>query len=193
MQTASLKPTYEIISTSGNGSMSSICYACINEGGYRPIGLIFSINSGGVDKTVNGTPNSILALKKKTGINLKITAVLNNISLATTTNGHLLIEIYKFIDLNDTSILTNPIWVSANDDSCILYDISSTAITLTNGTLLFSQYTSQDIDQANIKGDNIAINTNNDNLTDIICIVVRNSKNNNDENIVCSAIWTEYI
>ena len=195
IQTASLPPTYEIISTSGNGSMSTICYTSINEGGYRPIGLLFSANTGNTEKEFTATPICALALKKKTGINLKVTGILTSISTATTTNAHLLVEVYKFIDLDDTTFLTGQSWVSVNDESCMLYDIDSTSITLTNGILIYSQYSSQDMDQVNfnIKCDNAAITTNNDGQTDVICIVVRNSNNNNLENIVCSATWSEYI
>lgn len=194
IQTASLPPTVEIISTGGSGSMSQVCFTSVSEGGYNLTGNSFSINNVRTTKTIDSTPVAIITLRlKSTGAFPKVTALYNNFSIISTTSANSLVEIYKFNDLSDTSVLTSPSWVSVNDDSAVEYDVSSTAVVLTNGILIESYYVSAGNDfgaQRNTNNKYIAVND--DGVSDLLCLVVR-SVGNQNESYLASIAWDEFI
>ncbi len=194
---ASLPITFEMISTGGNGSLNETCMSAICEGGVLPIGRIFSVNTGITEKSINNIANSIIALKFLSNDNNdKITAIIKDITILTTSNANTLVELYKFFDMPDTMILTNPSWVSVLDGgSALQYDISSTAIDLTYGIKIDSTYFSSKSNSTNldINGDNNFITTNPVGISDLFCLVVQKVGGGGFEDYSASITWKEFI
>jgi len=194
MQTASLPPFYEISSGGDSGSMECVCYTSISEGGFPPIGNLFSVNSGATDKTVNTTPQCLLALRVTSTANFsKITAIIKHIHVMCTSTANSLVEIFIFHDTADTAVLTGQSWVSANAESGVEYDISSTAFTATGGNLIDSYYISNKSDSiGQVAGDNDYLTSNPAGVSDLYCITVRSLTAQN-EDYFCAVNWGEYI
>jgi hypothetical protein len=189
ISTASLKHTYEILSTGGSGSMSSGCQTVLSEGGFRPHGKHFSANMGTSTQSVGSTIAPLIVLRIKAGkkINLK----LHNITVMSTSGSNFLVEIWKFNDITVGSILNDTTFISANNDSDVEYNTAATTITTTNGYVINSAYSSNN-------NDNISFGiTENGQLSesagvpDLFAICVTSVGGN--ENYIASVSWTESI
>lgn len=191
IQTASLPPTYEIVSTSGTGSMKQLCYTVISEGGYNPSGKVFSANSGITEKTINSTPQSVVAIRLKSGITSKMILRLTSMNVTSTSSANSIVRLFRFVD--NTTALTGAVWTSVNPQSAVEYDISSTTIDLTGGTEVRSAYFSGKSDQLTFKNTKSNfVSTNMDGVSDLLVIVVQSISGIN-EKYVGSMTWREVI
>lgn len=139
IQTASLPPTYEILSTGGSGGMKQICFDVTSEGGYLPYGNVFSSNMGTSSKNT-GSSVPLIAIKLNSTSITQINILdIQGISITSTSS---VFEIWKFTDIVSSTVLTGESFVSPNANSQALVDISSTALDTTNGVLLNSSYAS---------------------------------------------------
>jgi hypothetical protein len=189
ISTASLKHTYEIISTGGSGSMTSGCQTILSEGGFRPHGKHFSVNMGTATKSVGSTIEPLIVLKIKSG--KKINAELHNVSVMSTSGANMLVEIWKFNDITSASILNNNTFVSANVDSDVEYNIAATSITTTNGVIINSAYSSNNNDAISFGITENGQLSQSANIPDIFAICVTSVGGN--ENYIGSVSWTESI
>ena len=194
IQTASLPITYEISSLAGSvGSLKQLCYTVISEGGFNPLGYAFTAGMGTTTKSTQGANTlPLVAIRLKTGNNLKVIANMTNTSVLCTTAGNSVISIYKFDDLVATSILTGSSFVSANADSAVEYDVSATAISLTGGALLQQYYFSDVADTASIIGvANAYLSGNILGVSDLIVLCVNSI--GSTETYLGSITWKEVI
>ena len=193
METASLPVTYEISSTSGAGSMVQICSSVISEGGFNPIGRQFSADRFRNTRACGNTREPLLSIKLKSDSkSLKCQVNVLNVNCISTSNGNVLIEIYKIFDTAPGSFLTGSNFTSAGTDSCIEYDINANDITITNAFKIGSSYMSNNNDsvQIDVKSSNSYLTSSNG-VSDIIAIV--GTAVNNNENVVAAITWEEYL
>lgn len=193
-QMASLPVRCEIISTGGSGSISQCCYSVISEGGFNPQGELFSANRGLTTISISGTPDPVIAIRlKSTGILPKINVFVKYYNILCTSSSNSILEVYKFQDTTATSILTGSSFVSADTDSAVEYDVSSTAITLTGGRLIETAYISSDINitSSSVNDKNYSLTTNIDGVSDLIVLVVTSTGQN--QSYLGSMTWLEVI
>jgi hypothetical protein len=193
VHTASLPPTYELISTGGAGSMQQICYTAISEGGFNARGLTFAADMGNSSKTINATEEPLMTLRHKTGASTsRINSLVKSVSVVSTSGANGVIRVYKFIDTAAATILTGSSFVSANSESSMEYDISATAGTFTTGILLASKYFSNNNDQISIAiGRNGISGSNIDLVSDLI--VVTGQSLGANESFIAAVEWDEFI
>ena len=190
IRTASLPPTYEIISTGGSGSLKMICHTCISEGGYRPVGSAFSVNMGESTKNINGR-SPLLALRLKTGrisnINLK------NVSVMSTTGANFLVELWRFVDTTNSVVLNNTTFISANTESDVEYNTAATNIDVSGGLLMSSRYTSNNNDSLRFEkfSESSTVTINYNSIPDLFVVCVTSVGNN--ETYIGSVDWSETI
>lgn len=189
IKTASLPPTYEIISTGGSGSMTSICQTAISEGGFNPLGLIYSANMGESTQSISSRA-PLMVLRIKSGSLTQI--AIKKISILSTSAANALVEVYRFVDTTAASILDDTTFISANAESNIEYNTAASTIAVTSGVLLSSIYFSNDADSINIEDDseNTSITVSNG-VSDLIAICVTSLGPR--ENFIASVNWTESI
>ena len=189
MRTASLPPTYELVSTGGSGSMSQICYSVISEGGYRPTGPVFSANTGTTAVTIN-TIEPIITIRLKTGSIANVVPL--SVSVVSTSASNTLIELYRFVDTAASSVLNNTTFISANAESEVEYNTAATTITTTGGLLLSSAYSSNNQDAISIgkQDDNGTLSISNG-VSDLLVVAITTVGGN--ESFVASITWREVI
>ncbi len=143
--TPTLPVRYQIISSGANaGEMIQICATVISDGGFSPIGHVFSIGRG----TGNGTyPNGVtqagtlaisttelpvLSLRlNNTGIRTLVKIL--GAELVLTSGGVVSYRLYRFIPPN-SAVLTGAVWTSVESRSQVEYDTTASAINTTNPT-----------------------------------------------------------
>jgi hypothetical protein len=183
---ASLPPTYELIGTSGNGTMYAICFTVISEGGYNPVGRGFSANKGTSTENVN-TIEPVLSIRLKSG--QKINAIVNGVSVMSTSGANFLVELWRFVD--NTGALNNPSWISANSESGVEYDENSNNLNTTGGLLLYSAYSSNNIDGIQINEVPNGVLSISNGISDLFVIAITTVGGN--ENYSVSINWREFI
>ena len=165
----------EITTTSGGGTLREICGTVISEGGFDIKGYAFAAYGTGL-LAMTTTVRPVISLRlKNTGIFPKINVILEQVSVIVPGNTSRILTIYMFKDLATASVLTGSNFVSANVNSAIEYDVTSSAITLTNGTLLSVTLIAATSDQVTLSPDikssnNYILTSNISGLTDIVCI-----------------------
>lgn len=190
IKTASLHPTYQIISTGGAGSMTAICYTVLSEGSDNPIGDSYSINMGTTSRATSGTV-PLMTLRLKTGA--ISTAILNAISIIATANANFLTHVWRFVDVAASTVLNETTFISTNDDSSVEYNIAATTVTTTGGLLIYSAYTSNSTNTVNIDNKNkTAYLSMNAGVSDLIVVAVTTVGNAN-EDYLCAIDWSEFI
>jgi len=138
---AKLPIRYEIQSTSAvNAEMRMICSTVISEGGFEPIGYLFS-EGRTTSKTVSAsifTPIISLRLKL-TEPNNRLTILFRSIDIINTTaNRFVHYRLYKVFDIAD---ITGASWSDVNlIDSSAQIDFSATAINTTKSKYILSGY-----------------------------------------------------
>ena len=185
----SLPPTYEIISSGGNGSMTTICQTAINEGDYLPRGNIFSVNMGTSTQVINNNREPLIVLRLKP--NTISIASLRSISIISTSGANTLIEIYKFVDKDVSSILNNTTFISAGDSSSVEYNLDASNINITDGLLFHTKYFSNNNDSIVLNGIENDKLTMSNGISDVIAICATSLGGN--ENYIASASWIELI
>ena len=131
---------YELFSTGGVGRMIQICSTVISDGGYNPLGSVFSGSNGATSVTVTTTETPVLGLRLKPGRKRTILSIIN-VSLQSDTANNTLFRIYRFNPPNG-SVLTGDIWSNVHSRSAAELFNGNTAATFVNtgGTLLAEQY-----------------------------------------------------
>ena len=192
IQTASLLPTYEIVSTGGAGSMGQICYTVISEGGYTPIGNSFSINMGVTTRTISSVAYPIISLRIK-DLSKKSIA-LGRLSIISTTGANTLVEILKFNNTAASSVLDNLTFADADAaNSVVEYNTSATSILSTTGsTVIASAYFSNNNDSINIERPPNSTLSVVDSVSDLLVVCVRKIGTGTEE-VIASISWFEYI
>lgn len=189
IQTASLPPTYEIISTLGSGSMKQICFEVSSEGGFSQYGNVFSANMGETSKNT-GTSVPLIAIKLSPTSIVQINILeMQGISITSVSS---LFEIWKFSDVESSSVLTGASFVSPNSNSQALIDTSSTAIVTTNGVLLTSIYASESTNSftaSNKKNASITVSAG---ISDLIVLMVTQIGGSTDD-FIGSVTWEEIV
>ena len=188
ISTASLPPTYEIISTGGSGSMRSMCYTVFSEGGFIPIGTEFSANMGITTKSVSSI-EPLIVIRIKSGS--KINVDLLNISVISTSGANMLIELYKFVDTTAGSILNDTTFISANSESGIEYNVAATTITVTNGLLFDSGYFSNNNDSLTFTNSENGRMGTSAGTSDLLAVCATSI--GAAENIIASITWLESV
>jgi hypothetical protein len=194
MTRATLPIRYQINNTgtsTGSGKLKMICSTVASEGGYNPLGRIFSAGRGnGSSISVSTTLIPLMAIRLKSEFN-RVNVKLYGFSLLSSGNTDICLYLYHFLSPSSDP-LTNERWVSAGDESSIEYDISSTALSTTNGLLLFQNYLYEKIDyNTNVFDRTINITSNIDGVSDII-VLAGQKLTNGRNNVFCSLQWTEY-
>lgn len=192
IKTASLPIRGEITSTSGSGNMLMICGTAISEGGYNPIGKVFSVNRGISLQSIGTTPEPLICIRIKDANPWpKVSVRIIGVSAISTTGANALIELYKFDNVDETTALTGESFTSAGTDSAVEYDISATDITLTSGQLIFSEYFSNDSDQLNFNNIDTARINHTLGTSSWIALVARTITAT--ESFLGSLTWKEFI
>ncbi len=205
MQSANQPIRYEILANNTaapSGSLRMICSTVISDGGYNPVGEIFSVNnvvspravgSNSIEPILNLRlkPTGATGAERKASVNLKQISITGN----TANPNPRIAEIWLTQDQDD-SILTSPSWISANDESAVEYDITSTVIDTTNSVLIQSiTFESRVPLTAPIEDSIISLTTNTETIgatgvSDIFSIVVNNPAGGNID-ILATATWEE--
>lgn len=192
MRTASLYPTYELISTgAGTGSMTAICQTVMSEGGYSPIGSHYSANNGiTVVSIPASTRRPVFSLRLSAGalVNIKT----ENINCVSTSTAIAVVEIWRYNDANATGALTGASWVNATGFSKAQYDVSATSMVTTGGTMLDSIYMSSSTNVTAFPISENGLITNVSGTSDVIVVAVTHTSGS-AESFVASITWSEYI
>jgi len=183
---ASLPLRWQIISTDGAGSMRAICGTIISEGGFNPIGKVFTADTGLVTKTVN-SEIPVISLRINSSFPKIMLKLINHNAVCTTT-GHVLVRLWLFYDTVATSILTGSSFVSPLNSKAE-YDISSTVVNTTNGRLFYSTYFSSSINQSSFLNTDDLILTYNNGISTLLVLTCQSIGQN--ESIVASITWDE--
>jgi hypothetical protein len=186
---ASLPLRWEIISTGGVGSMKAICGTVISEGGFNPIGSIFSANMGSSTKAVNNE-NPLIALRVKSS-NSKTLIILKNYTVMSSSGANVIVRVWKFRDVTAASVLTGSSFNSVNTNSVAEYDVSSSAISTTGGQLMFNTYFSNNNDQIPLINSQDTDMSFNNGLSELIVITAETIGGN--ENLIAGLTWKEIV
>lgn len=196
MNTASLPCRYEAASTvaSAVGEMIHVCSAVISEGGFTPIGRLFTATQGNTLQTVGTIEEPVIAIRLKS-TNPKINIRLDDIQSICTTGGNSVWRLYLFRDIVASSILGGGTsWVSAGTDSAVEYDVSSSTITTTGGVVINTGFISNNNDFITINltnNNNSTLTSNISDLSDVMVFTMQTFTGN--ESYSASMTWSEII
>lgn len=189
MTTACLPVRYEITSTGAAGNLRAICSTVISEGGYSNRSLPRAKSTALTGRNLSDTEfRPLICIRLKSG-NIDSIVTPSKFDLYGLQQAAF---IYRVI-LNPT--LTGASWVSADANSRVEYDISSTA--LSGGTVI-----NEGIFVGSNKGGAASVSSNEidfsqqlgrtiDGVSDIYCIAAIATTNNDDA--VASLSWQEHI
>lgn len=138
---------YEIISTSGTGSMLSICASVASEAGYslQTYPFSFGLTAG---KTVTGAETYLLGVRLK---NLRRTIIrLLSGSFLSLSTGDMLFRVYIILSPVSVPITGTLTWLSVNANSAMEYNTNGTGFNLTNAILLYEEFISDAISSTRV-------------------------------------------
>lgn len=142
IKSAKLPIRYEIESSSGvSAEMRMICSTVISDGGFEPVGKLYSISritAVSITSSTTFAPVISLRLKETDPVN-RISIVLKKLSLFNSA-GSTNFAGFRLYLLPDDSALTGESWVNVSSNSAAQYDISASAVTLTNAYLIDSGF-----------------------------------------------------
>lgn len=150
MQTPNLPVRWEITRTAagpgGDATLEAICCSVMSEGGQQPAGIVLSADRGTSTRTVpNGSYTPLIAIRLKSALsvppvsnaNLRRTVFIVGMDLHdATTNGTVN---WRLLKNPIRGAGTAPSWVSADANSSIEYDVTSTEA-ITGGQLSYAGY-----------------------------------------------------
>lgn len=136
------------VAPSGPAEMVQIASTLISEGGFDPLGDIFSVSNSGT-KSVSTVPYPIVSLRlnstSSAPIRPRVTLNVLKLSTICTSGGNIIFRIYKFHNPEQFGAgpLTGAVWINSNTDPGILnsageYDLTATALDLTGVTYPFT-------------------------------------------------------
>jgi hypothetical protein len=130
---------YELESTGGVGDMTQICATVVSDGGYTPLGSVYSASNGATTVTVTTTETPVLALRLKSARKRTTISVINT-SLQSDTANNVLFRVYRF--LPPVTALTGAVWGSVDSRSAVEFFNGNTVATIdvTGGIKLAEQY-----------------------------------------------------
>jgi hypothetical protein len=147
---ASLPIRYELTGTNpaSGAEMRQVCSTIISEGGYQPIGRVFSANRFRSLVSVAATELPIITIRKSSA-RVRGTVYIKSISMSSTATANCLFQGYVFYPFDTLSPLTGASFASASTNSLVEYDISATAVDLTGVTYPFDRVYSAYYSDAN--------------------------------------------
>ncbi len=180
---------YRIESAGNTGRMIDLAQSA-HVYGSMPVGKPFSINRGTTTVPITATREPVLTLRMKAGS--KAVAQLRDISIMSSSNGNILMELYRYTDTAVASVLNNTSFVSADSDSDVEYNIAATSLlSLVGGTLITSKYFSNNIDTGSLeKYFNSAEFSVTNGEPDLM--VICTSSVGGTENVIAGANWVEF-
>lgn len=187
--TGTLYITYRIESLGNTGRMIDLAQSAYIYSS-MPVGKPFSINRGTASIPITSTRYPILTLRMKAGSSA--VARLQDISVISTSNGNILMELYRFTDTAVASVLDNTAFVSADSDSDVEYNTAATSLlSLVGGTLITSKYFANNIDTGSLeKYFNSAEFSVTNGEPDLM--VICTSSVGGAENVTAGANWVEF-
>lgn len=206
---------YEIASTGGGpaAELRQICSTVISEGGFNVFtsrSLSLAVDRGTSEKAIGIAPAEIpiLSIRLKASRNRAYVIPLNITSICTT-NGNMIITLYKFISpqaFNPAGPLTGAVWTAANpstvatftDISAVEYDITATAVDMTSVTYPFLKVLSFYFPQvansgvSNNPNDTLVLSSDIQGRSDWFVITGRKATvGAGTENLLASMSWSE--
>ena len=203
--TATLPVRWEIESTGGVGSMGCMCCTVLSEGGFLPVGRVFSHNFGVTTQQMSaGIEYMVMAIRIASTANSNLTVRLTDSSIHSVANSDGIIKIFKYTDPSPAdgsgffgSSGTSAIWTSPDPESGVEYMSGSgeakanRRITTTDGYLLSSKYFNiYTLNIAFVNLDDVYITNNAVGVSDILVLVIQCYAN---EDFSASLTWKEII
>lgn len=128
MTTANLPLRYEIRSTGGSGTLRKICCSAISEGGYNPVGFLFSASNNAVSPSelqIDGSAapkeTAIFAIKINEGFSDRTTVVPSQFSILNAGSNALYLIIVRLYLSPGSSPVSFPLDQQADINSNALY------------------------------------------------------------------------
>ncbi len=195
MTSANLPIRYEIIGNGTAGTLRQICASVQSEGGYSPIGYVFTASRETTARSVNNTEIPVISLRLKTS-RIRSDVQPRQFSLFSQSATNM---IYRLRLFRSPAVdpLTNSSWNDVNSDSAIQYDIASTVFN-SNGSYILSQgyfvggksdITLRQIDS--LFRDFVSIAADIDGNTDYLVLTCQNLAASSD-NIYATIDWSEF-
>jgi hypothetical protein len=194
IETPNLPGRFEIISTSGSGSMKEACISINTEANQELIGQNFSVGTS-ANRSISGTETYIFGIRLKN--NARKLVKLQLISLICVSKGNINYKIY-YVKAPTSNPITSSNFQSVNTNSVVQYDETGTAVTLTDSILLYQGYFSN-VQNMETK----YLGNNNDPIyltagidiagykSDYIFVTGQNISGTNSEDIRLSTSWIE--
>jgi hypothetical protein len=134
---------YEIVSTSGSGSLLSICASVTSEGGYSLQGYPFSVTLGPA-KTVSAAETYLFSIRLK-DLRRTIIKLLSGSFLSAST-GDMIFRVYTVLSPATVPINGGSLtWSSVNVNSAMEYNTNGTSATLSSAILLYQEFISDSV------------------------------------------------
>ena len=125
---------YEIAKTSaavGSGTLVQVCSTVLSDGGFVPVGLIFSAVRA-TDLTISTTEKPLISMRLKSATKRTIARLLSY-NLLTDSGGQIIYKIYRIVPPNGAVLSGVLTWLSVNPDSAVEYNENATGFS-TAGT-----------------------------------------------------------
>lgn len=187
MQRASLPVRSEIINSTGGPSRQSrfICCSVISHGGYNPLGIVKSANTGITAQSIGTTPECIIAFRLQQPYNRRSIKLLHASALCSSA-ANALAEVF----VNPT-FTGSPTWTTVGGGSGVEYTTDQ-AVDITGLDPIDSSYMSNNNDYVDLRdlGD-IFYSSEIDGTPDVIAVVITSTTANED--FYASVQWREII
>lgn len=185
--------------TNPTGSLRHICSSVISDGGYNPVGKTFSANTGSSTLDADfGTPRPLISIRlKSTGAGAELNTFVNLLqfsAITTNTGGKgTVAELWLTQDTGDSILTTpSPTWVSANDESAVESDITSTVIDTSNSVRIQSLVFSNKIEIfSSALNTIISLTSNKLGVSDILSLVVEPLDSGSNVSYAGTLNWEE--
>lgn len=175
MSSPNLPIRYAIRATGTPGAtrtMQHICSALFSEGGFNPVGLLFTADRLPTAQSISTTIEPLVSIRKKSDMIYRGTSiVIEDISILATSGANLWWGLYVNPTVSDIGSAS---WVSVDDESSVEYDLTM-AGTVSGGTLIRSGYISNNQDAISTSLDTlIGLGFDLDDNADIFVLAARN-------------------
>jgi hypothetical protein len=195
MTTANLPMRYEISNTTGTGTLRKICCSAISEGGYNPVGFIFSASQQ-ITNVVKQTETALFALKINSGTSDRTTVIPTSFDIVNqSTTTAFRVRIYLYLSPTTNPVNNIPVETSVTYSNC-LYGFGKETTIATGGIILYEAFAQSNAKGSTVSGNLLSLNNvdylskNIEGLSDYYVISVYSYDNNNN-NFLISVQWTE--
>jgi hypothetical protein len=138
--TANLPVRYEIRGNGSIGKLRQICCTVQSEGGYSLIGIPYSASRGTSSVTVGTSTELPLLSIKLSSSKCRTSVIPSSFTLFSTSSTANIIYYIRLFRSPASNPLTNSSFVSPDENSAVLYDISATAINTSNSHIITTDY-----------------------------------------------------